>query len=160
MEEAEAARAELEAAGEVEPESAAEIEEKTEKIDGLSAAAKIRMAQVGNAFTRAVLIRDTNKQVAMACIRSAGVTDAEALHYAMNRAIDDDVIRYIANRRQWVRLYGVKVALCNNPKCPLPVSMRFLPHLRPPDLKALARSRGIPSALAGAAKQLLVSRGV
>jgi hypothetical protein len=160
LEAEEAARAEAEAEGQVEPESAAEAEEKKKRLDELSPAAKIRMAQLGNAFTRAVLIRDTNKQVAMACIRSPGVSDAEAMHYARNRALDDDVIRFIANKRLWVRLYGVKVALCNNPKCPLPVSMRFLPHLRPPDLKSLARSRGIPSALASAAKQLLTSRGV
>src|SRR5256885_11624063 len=116
------------------------------------------MAMLGNAFARATLIRDSNKTVSMACIRSPGVSDAEAHHYATNRSLDDDIIRYIANKRQWTRLYGVKVALINNPKCPLPVSMRFLSHLRPPDLKAISRSKGIPSALANAAKQLLESR--
>ncbi|HZS35900.1 MAG TPA: hypothetical protein VFF06_03690 [Polyangia bacterium] len=160
MQAAEALLAEQQASGEVPPESAEEIDEKKEKLEKLTPAAKIRMAQLGNAFTRAVLIRDTNRQVSMACIRSPGVTDAEAMRYAINRGLDDDVIRFIANKRQWVRLYGVKVALCNNPKCPLPVSMRFLPHLRPPDLKALSRSKGIPSALSSAAKQLLSSRGV
>jgi hypothetical protein len=57
-----------------------------------------------------------------------------------------------------VRLNGIKVALCNNPKCPLPVAMRFLPHLNVRDLKALARSKGIPSALCTAAKQMLSQR--
>ncbi len=156
----EAERAEAEAEGRVAPESAAEVEDKKERLSDLSPAAKIRMAQLGNAFTRAFLIRDTNKQVAMAAIRSPSVSDAEALHYAANRSLVDEVVRFIANRRQWVRLYGVKVALCNNPKCPLPVSMRFLPHLRPQDLKALSRSKGIPSALANAARQMLTSRGL
>ena len=36
--------------------------------------------------------------------------------------LDDDIIRYIANQRQWIRLSSVKVALCNNPKCPLPIA--------------------------------------
>jgi hypothetical protein len=158
MQEAEAARAEAEVNGQVAPESAGEVEEKKQQLSELSTAAKVRMATLGNAFTRAMLIRDTNKLVSMSCIRSPGVSDAEAHHYACNRALDDEVIRYIANKKQWVRLYGIKVALVNNPKCPLPTSMRFLPHLRPPDLKAVARSKGIPSALANAARQLLESR--
>lgn len=133
-------------------------QEKKQKISELSPAAKIRLATLGNAFARAVLVRDTNRQVAMAAIRSPAVTDMEALRYASNRGLDDEVVRYIANQRQWVRLYGVKVALCNNPKCPLPVAMRFLPHLNVRDLKALSRSKGIPSALCTAAKQMLQQR--
>jgi len=133
-------------------------EEKKQKISDLSPAGKIRLATLGNAFARAVLIRDTNRQVAMAAIRSPAVTDMEVLRYATNRGLDDEIVRYIANQRQWVRLYGVKVALVNNPKCPLPVSMRFLPHLNVRDLKALSRSKGIPSALSTAAKQMLQQR--
>ena len=80
----------------------------------------------------------------------------EVLRYASNRGLDDEIIRFIANQRHWVRLYGIKVALVNNPKCPLPVSMRFLAHLNVRDLKTLSRSKGIPSALSTAAKQLFV----
>jgi hypothetical protein len=128
------------------------------KISELSPAGKVRLATLGNAFARAVLIRDKNKQVSMAAIRSPGVNDMEVLRYASNRGLDDDIIRFISSQRQWVRLYGVKLALVNNPKCPLPVSMRFLPHLSVKDLKALSRSKGIPSALGTAAKQMLSTR--
>jgi hypothetical protein len=133
-------------------------EEKKLKISELSPAGKIRLANLGNAFARAVLIRDTNRLVSMAAIRSPAVTDMEVLRYASNRGLDDEIIRHIANQRQWVRLYGIKVALCNNPKCPLPVAMRFLPHLNVRDLKSLSRSKGIPSALCTAAKQMLQQR--
>jgi hypothetical protein len=148
---AQAAEQAVEAPGVVE-------EEKKKKISDLSPAAKIRLATLGNAFARAVLIRDTNRQVAMAAIRSPGVSDMEVMRYANNRGLDDDIIRFIANQRQWVRLSSVKLALCNNPKCPLPTAMRFLPHLNARDLKMLARSKGIPSALSTAAKQLLQQR--
>jgi hypothetical protein len=143
-------------------EAAAEIPEadeaKKKALKDLKKGAKIRAATLGNAFTRAILIRDTDKQVAMACIRSPGVTDSEALMYAQNRALDEDVIRYIANNRTWLRLQGVKVALVNNPKCPVGVSMRLLPHLSVRDLKNLSRSKGVASALSTAAKQLLTTR--
>jgi hypothetical protein len=155
QEEADAQQAEELAEGNVKDEKK---EEEAKALKDLSTAAKIRAATLGNAFGRAVLIRDTNKQVSMACIRSPGVTDSEALRYASNRSLDDDIIRYIANNRSWLRLYGVKVALVNNPKCPMGVSMRLLPHLNVRDLKTLSRSKGIPSALATAAKQMLTQR--
>ena len=152
------AEAEAQAAEQAVESTALAEEEKKQKISDLTPAGKIRLATLGNAFARAVLIRDTNRQVAMAAIRSPAVTDMEVLRYATNRGLDDEIVRYIANQRHWVRLYGVKVALVNNPKCPLPVSMRFLPHLNVRDLKALSRSKGIPSALSTAAKQMLQQR--
>ena len=136
-----------------------EVEEKKKRLEELSPAGQIRAATLGNSFARAFLIRSKNKQVAMACIRSPGVSDSEAQHYANNRALGDEIIRFIARKKQWVRLYSIKVALCNNPKCPMPVAMNFLPHLRSPELKALSRSKGIPSALANAAKQMVRQRG-
>jgi hypothetical protein len=154
----EAARAEAMAVGELPEASQQDADEKKQRLEDLSPAAQIRAATLGNAFARAVLIRSKNKQVSMACIKSPGVSDPEVMHYAANRSLDEDIIRYIANKRQWTRLYGVKVALCNNPKTPVPQAMGMLPHLRPPDLKALARSKGVPSAIANAAKQMLRAR--
>lgn len=153
--EAEAALAETE--GGATP--GADAEAKQQKLTELSPAAKIRVATLGNAFARSVLIRDKNMQVAMACIRSPGVSDAEALKYAANRALDDEIIRFIANHRQWTRLPGVRIALCNNPKTPMPTAIRLLPLLGVRDLKAIARSKGIPSAIATAARQLVQARG-
>jgi hypothetical protein len=154
------ARALAEVEGEVAPGSAAEVEEKKKRLEELSPAAQIRAATLGNSFARALLIRSRNKQVAMACIKSPGVSDSEVLSYASNRGLDEEIIRFIAYKRQWLRLYAIKVALCNNPKCPLPTAMGLLPHLRPPELKTLARSKGISSVLASSAKQMLQARGM
>jgi hypothetical protein len=151
-------KAALEATAEAKPGDAT-TDEKAKKLSDLSPAAKIRVATLGNAFARSVLIREKNKQVAMACIRSPGVSDSEALRYAANRALDEEIIRFISNHRQWTRLPGVRFALCNNPKTPMPSIMRMLPTLGIRDLKALSRSKGIPSAVVTQAKQLLQARG-
>ena len=119
---------------------------------------KVRLATVGNAYCRQVLIRDTNKMVAMAVIRSPAITDMEVVAAASNRAVCDDVIRYISNNREFTKDYSVKSALVNNPKCPLASSLRLLAFLRPDDLRAVSRSRNIPGALATAAKKLLAQR--
>ena len=124
------------------------------KFEELKIFEKIRLASVGNAFCRKVLIRDTNKVIAMAVVRSPSITDGEIVAAASNRAVCDDVIRYIANSRVHIKDHAVKLALVNNPKCPLGTSLRLLAFLRADDLKAIARSKNIPGALATAAKKL------
>jgi hypothetical protein len=124
------------------------------KFDQLKIFEKIRLATVGNAYCRQVLIRDTNRLVAMAVIRSPSITDREVVAAASNRAICDDVIRHIANSREYIKDYAVKQALVNNPKCPLGTSLRLLAFLHTDDLKALARSKNVPGALSTAARKL------
>ncbi len=119
---------------------------------------KIRLAMVGNKFQRAQLIKDPKKMVALAVIKSPSVKENEAASYAGNTAISEDVIAYISTKKEWVKLYHIKLALVNNPKCPLPSAMRLLPHLRAKDLGVLAKSRNIPSALSTQARKLSNAR--
>lgn len=128
------------------------------KFDELKIFEKVRLATVGNAYCRSVLVRDTNKVVAMAVIRSPSISDMEVVAFASNRSICEDVIRYIANSRVYTKDYAVKQALVNNPKCPLALSIRLLNFLRPDDLRMLSRSKNVPGALSTAAKKLLETR--
>jgi hypothetical protein len=146
------------AAAEAEPESKRKTSASFIKFDELKIFEKIRLASIGNAYCRQVLIRDSNRLVAMSVVRSPAITDGEIVAAAGNRAVCDDVIRYISNSREHTKDYAVKQALVNNPKCPLASSLRMLNFLRPDDLKAIARSRNIPGALATAAKKLLQTR--
>ena len=69
-----------------------------------------------------------------------------------------EVIREIANTKEWTKLYQIKLNLVNNPKCPLATSMKFLPFLHDKDLRNLARSKGIPTALSTQAKKLIAAK--
>ncbi len=135
------------------------VDDKQVPIAKLGIPAKIRLATLGNAFARALLIRDPMKLVAVAAIKSPGVTDLEAAKYAGNHALCDDVIRFIASRRDWTRLYGVKKSLILNPKTPLTESTKFLIHMREREVRMIAQSKGIPSAVVAQARKLLQSRG-
>jgi hypothetical protein len=121
---------------------------------------KIRLATLGNAYCRSNLIRDSNRMVSMAVIRSPGITDNEVVRASGNRQVSEDVIRYIANQRDLVKIYQVKLNLVHNPKCPLALSLRFVGMLHAEDIKRLARSKNIPSALAAAARKLVATRGL
>jgi hypothetical protein len=128
------------------------------EITALTVPMKIRLATLGNAFDRAILVRDPKRVVALAAIKAPGVTDAEAVKYAGMNSLPEEVIGYIANQREWTKLYSVKLSLVNNPKCPVGQAMRLLPHLREKDVDNLARSKGIPTALAAQARKLRAQR--
>jgi hypothetical protein len=119
---------------------------------------KIRLATIGDAFIRSTLIRDAIRPVALAAIKAPTVTEVEVKKYAGNTSLHEDVIKYIASRRDWTKAYAVKLALVQNPKTPLPASMRLLPHLRERDMRGLSKSKGIPSALAAQARKFLTQK--
>lgn len=125
------------------------------QISTLSVPQKIRLALLGNAAHRALLITDSNKLVSMAAIKSPTCTDQEVMRYATNRSVPEDVIRYIASKREWLRNYVVKVSLVNNPKTPLPTAMGLLTHLRKHDLRSLMRNKNVPAGLTAAARNII-----
>jgi hypothetical protein len=121
--------------------------------------AKIRAAQLGDAFIRNEAIRDPIKLVAMAAIKSPGVTEVEAAGYARNHAVPEDVIRHIATNRSWTKHKAVQANLCRNPKAPIAEVSRLLPFLSVKDLTSLSKSKGVPSAVTAQARKLIAQRG-
>ncbi len=119
---------------------------------------KIRLATLGNEYCRKNLMRDPNRMVALAAIRSPRITDSEIVNAAGNRSVCEDVIRYIAGQRDLTKTYQVKLNLVQNPKCPVALSLKFLPFLQPEDLKHVARSKNVPSALSTGARRLIQNR--
>jgi hypothetical protein len=140
-----------------EAEAEALVEQQARKADKvplskMTVPMKIRLATLGNAFARSQLIRDPLRAVSLAA------TDGEAAKYAGNQALSDDVINYIADRREWTKLYSVKLALVQNPKTPMRATMHLMAHLREKDLRTVSRSKNIPSAVAAQARKLVSAR--
>lgn len=129
-----------------------------QKISSMTTPQKVRLCLIGNGAARAILVRDSNKMVAMAAISSPGMTEAEAARVAVSKQIGEDILRYIGNRRDWLGNYEVKRNLVFNPKTPTGISLRFLSHLRANDLRSLARSKNVPASLRTAATQRMAQR--
>ncbi|MBN2723693.1 MAG: hypothetical protein JXR95_06450 [Deltaproteobacteria bacterium] len=144
---------ELEETVEFEDESEKEkdAEKKVFMLSQLPISARIRLAQLGTKFHRAQLIRDSNKVVSMAVIKSPAITDAEVEEFSKNRQISEEIIRYICRRKDWLKSYRVKVNLVNNPKTPIPTAISLLSSLRMADIKSIARSRNIAQVVRQAA---------
>jgi hypothetical protein len=117
------------------------------QVNAMTPGQKIKLAYLGNKEVRSLLIRDRNKQIAVAVVKSGRLSDQEVLGFAGNRNVHDDVIREMAANRQYLRKYPVKVALVNNPKCPPSTAVAIVSQLQMRDLEALARNKNVPSVI-------------
>jgi len=124
-------------------------------------AQKVALATKGNKAARTELMRDSNRLVALAAITSPAITEQEVVAAANSRTVHSDVIMHIVKdkKNNWTRNYMVKVALVNNPKCPLPDALRLVPSLNARDKKALGKSRNVPVGVRNRANTLLKNRG-
>lgn len=129
------------------------------RIAAMPPGKKIKLAYLGNKEVRSILIRDRNKQVGLAVVKSGRLTDAEVVNHAANRNLSADVLREIAVNKEWVRKYPVKVALVNNPRVPISVCVGFVAVLQKKDLEALARNRNVSSVLSGTALKMSKEKG-
>ena len=125
------------------------------EINDMNISQRIRLALLGSKTDRGILIRDRNRLVCLSVIKSPKVQLSEAVAYAGSRNVHDDVIRYIAGKREWQKSYQMKVALARNPKTPTGVGLKLLTHLRKGDLKTVATDKNVSHVIAAAAKRMI-----
>jgi hypothetical protein len=142
--------------GEIDEEEASNLFALVQKMTIMQ---KIKLARMGNKEARGLLVRDRNKLVATAAIRSPKMTENEVEGFSKARNISDEVLRIIAANGDWTKSYKVKVGLATNPKCPLPMAVKFLNFLQERDLRMIMKSKDVPSGVSTHARRLLQKKG-
>jgi hypothetical protein len=125
------------------------------QLANMTISQKIRRATLGTGAERMLLVRDTNRLVATAAATSPMLNESDAARIAASRNVIDDVLRIIANNRDFTRNYQVKLNLVGNPRTPFSFTARLIPLLRDNDLRALSRSKNVPAAVQTAVRQQL-----
>jgi hypothetical protein len=128
------------------------------RIANMTMSQKVRRAILGTKEERMMLVRDRNRVVATAAIRSPLLQEAEVVLISRNRNMSEDVLRVIATSPEWTRSYGVKKNLIENPKTPTSISTRMITQLREADLRHLAKNKNVPGAVQEAARRHLGRR--
>lgn len=128
-----------------------------EQIAAMSVPQKVQAAIKGDREVRSILIRDSNKLVCSAVIKSPRITDAEVEFYANLRNVQTDVLRLIAQNREWTKSYKVIHNLVRNPRTPITFTTKFMTRLNKKDLRALVRDRGVPEVLRTMARRMIAS---
>jgi hypothetical protein len=125
-----------------------------QRLAKMTVAQRVQFAMKGGSEARRTLIRDNNKVVQRAVLQSPRLTDQEVEAFAAMSSLTDEILRLIANNRNFRKNYTVVRNLINNPKTPLDVSLHMLPILNPIDLKRLTTNKNIPETLRTTANKL------
>jgi len=101
----------------------------------------------GNKEERYILIRDGSKVVSAAVLESPKLTDQEVETFAAMKNVQESVLRGIAGKRKFMKLYPVVRALTSNPRCPLDVALAMMKSLLVQDLRNLSMNKNVSDTL-------------
>lgn len=119
---------------------------------------RIQLALKGGREERGLLIRDSSKMVQRAVLKSPRLTEQEVESFAGMTSLSEDVLRGIAANRNFIKSYTIMRILTFNPKCPVDLSLGFLPRLMITDLKHLTSNKNIPETLRTTSQKLFRQR--
>lgn len=128
------------------------------RLADMTISQRIRRAMLGSREERMLLVRDANRLVASAAVRSPQMQEEEVVLISRNRNISDEVLRIIATTPEWTKSYTVKRNLVENPRTPVLVATRLVQHLRESDLRGIAKSKNVTSPVKDAARRHLDRR--
>lgn len=130
------------------------------RLGAMTVSQKIRRAMLGSAAERLLLVRDSNRLVATAAVKSPLIQENEIARISASRNVSEDVLRAIALSREWTRSHQIKLNLVQNPRTPFAFASKLIMHLREHELKALTKSKNVAGAVVQAARQQLQRKNV
>jgi len=129
-----------------------------QRIQRMNVGQKIKSAMKGDKEYRTILIKDTNRDVYMAVLKNPGLKENEVEMLTKNTGTNVEILRAIANNREWVANRNILNGLVMNPKTPVNLSIRFLSRLGRKEVEFIAKSRSLPVALRNNAKRIISSK--
>lgn len=125
-----------------------------QKIAQMKVSERVHLAYRGGREERAILIRDGSRVVSSAVLESPRLTDAEVETFAGLKNVGEHILRIIAGKRKFKRMYSLKRILTSNPRCPIDVAMPLAKELLMVDLKNLMQNKNISETVRGFAFKL------
>ncbi len=119
---------------------------------------RVKLAMKGDREARNILIRDANRIVAQAVIQNPRITDQEVEKISSMRTAPEEVLRQIANNRQWARSYSITHNLARNPRMPVGNVMGILTRLQTRDLESMMKNRNVSDAVRKQAMRIMSGR--
>lgn len=119
---------------------------------------KVQLAFRGGKTERMILIRDRNKLICSAVMRNPRMTETEVEGIATMRNVDEEVLRLIGTRREWMAKQSIMSALVHNPKVPVGVVLPLINRLTLRDLKGLKDDKGVSDVVRSTARKLFTQR--
>jgi hypothetical protein len=127
-----------------------------QRLASMNVPQRLARATKGTREERAILIRDSNKMVAVAVLSSPKLSESEVEGISRMANVSEEILRTIAHTRAWVKSYAIVSALTKNAKTPVAVSMNLISRLNDKDLRMLSTKRNVPDVLRLTARKKIV----
>jgi hypothetical protein len=124
----------------------------------MSVSDKVKLAFKGGKTERVILVRDHNKLVCSAVMRNPRMNSLEVEGIATMRNVEEEVLRIISMKREWISKYNVALSLARNPKCPVGVVLSLINRLTLRDLKGLKDDKGVSDTVRSLARKMFLQR--
>ena len=125
------------------------------QLKALNVPQRVKLAMKGNREVRAILLRDTNRLIPRMVLLNPRLTEDEVLMIAKDRNSDVEILRAVGDNRDWLTHYGIRAALVENAKTPVALALRILKTLQEREVRILAKSKNVSSAVASQARRML-----
>jgi hypothetical protein len=130
-----------------------------QRIAQMAVGERVQLAMKGSREDRYILIRDGSKVVSSAVLESPKLTDQEVEMFAAMKNVQQSVLRGIAGKRKFMKLYPVLRALTANPRCPIDVALPILKSLLVVDLRGLSLNKNVSDTLRKVATKMYKEKG-
>ncbi|MGE5247486.1 MAG: hypothetical protein ACM3L8_03990 [Verrucomicrobiota bacterium] len=128
------------------------------RLAAMTVPEKVELAAKGNREVRKILSRDASNMVARALIASPKLSEEDIAAFAASAQTNEEILRAIADNRQWTANRQIVTAIVQNPKTPPSSAIRFLRTFQTNELRILTHNRGVGPVVRQEAKRLLAQR--
>jgi hypothetical protein len=126
------------------------------QTDKLTQAAKIQMALHGNRDQRNAILRDTNRTLHPYVLKNPQISIEDILAIVKNAQSSPELLKQVAERREWFQRPQVALALARNPKSPPEVAVRALDYVPIDAVRQMAKGNGVLPHVAQAARKKVI----
>jgi hypothetical protein len=126
------------------------------QADKLTPAAKIQLALHGNRDQRNAILRDTNRTLHPYVLKNPQITVDDVLAIVKNAQSSPELLKQIAERREWLQRPQIALALARNPKSPPDVAVRALDYAPIDAVRQFAKGNGVLPHVAQAARKKVI----
>ncbi len=128
------------------------------KVAAMTVPEKVELASKGNREVRRILSRDSSSMVARAVIGSPKLSQEDVVAFASSSLTNEEILRAIADNRQWTANRLVVAAIVQNPRTPPAAAIRFLHSFATSELRILMNNRSVSVVVRQEAKRLMAQR--
>jgi hypothetical protein len=123
---------------------------------GPTEASKVTLALRGSRDDRMAILRENNPTLHSHVLKNPGLQLDELSAIAKMRTVTPELLKQIADRREWAQRPEIAIALVRNPKTPVNVAIKLLDYVGAPELRQLAKDQHARTPIQHAARKKVV----